>query len=118
MYTGMKLALAVAPLLLAARAIDVPMACKAMCSPIDDLDRRCDARDGPNEKAEETKCICADTTVVRTIFPLCLDCLRQNPAQRQGDDDDAEDIMGKPSIPSHWPCVALHGHSWKRQFLT
>ncbi|EQL00010.1 hypothetical protein OCS_04279 [Ophiocordyceps sinensis CO18] len=93
MYTVQKLALAIAPLVLAAQALDVPVACRAMCAPIDALERRCDAPDGANEQADETKCICADTAVVRTVFPLCLDCIRQNPAgaNRGDDDDDAED---------------------------
>lgn len=103
MYTVQKLALAIAPLVLAAQALDVPVACRAMCAPIDALERRCDAPDGANEQADETKCICADTAVVRTVFPLCLDCIRQNPAgaNRGDDDDDAEDARGKSFVRLH-----------------
>ncbi|KAM4060486.1 hypothetical protein HRG_001955 [Hirsutella rhossiliensis] len=113
MYTGQKIALAIAPFLLAAQALDVPNACRAMCAPIDDLERRCDARDGPNEQTDETNCICADTAVVRTIFPLCMDCIRQNPATNRGnnDDADAEDIRDAQTFLSRCGAVSTARYS-------
>ncbi|KJZ69963.1 hypothetical protein HIM_10655 [Hirsutella minnesotensis 3608] len=102
MYTGTKLILAAAPFFLTAQALDVPIPCRTICGPIDQLQSRCDT-DLPSdndidERRLENQCICSNRSFdVGRIMPLCASCMQQNasPPGRDDDDDnraDAEDI--------------------------
>ncbi|KAH7129411.1 hypothetical protein B0J13DRAFT_611186 [Dactylonectria estremocensis] len=108
MYAN-KIALAVAPLLLAvARADlqldndDVPNACKAICKPIVTLTQACEVDlsgsddTDRNENRLEAQCICTnDSFDVANIAALCADCMRQsyqnNDSNDDNDDDDDDD---------------------------
>jgi hypothetical protein len=104
------LALAVAPLLLVARADveldgdDVPRECQSICRPLVELSRRCDASDrfDNDDRAEDeyekhedhlrAQCFCSnDSFDVGMITAFCGDCIRQN-ERRDDDDDDDNDI--------------------------
>ncbi|KAL6923930.1 hypothetical protein ACHAPO_006636 [Fusarium lateritium] len=100
MYTS-TFALAIAPLLLLARADvsldrdDIPRACDAICNPIVDLTRACDTdlrgdRDRDEDRLE-AQCVCTnDSFNVARVAALCADCIHQN-APRDNDDDDDDD---------------------------
>ncbi|CEI40013.1 hypothetical protein FVEN_g2274 [Fusarium venenatum] len=100
MYTS-TIALAIAPLLLLARADvsldrdDIPRACDAICNPIVDLTRACDTdlrgdRDREEDRLE-AQCVCTnDSFNVASVAALCADCIHQN-APRDNDDDDDDD---------------------------
>ncbi|KAL6400287.1 CAP22 protein [Ilyonectria robusta] len=90
MYAN-KIALAIAPLLLLARADlqldndDVPTACRAICRPIVTLTNACEVDlsgsddTDRNENRLEAQCICTnDSFDVGHIAALCADCMRQN----------------------------------------
>ncbi|KAM0360353.1 hypothetical protein HYE67_006431 [Fusarium culmorum] len=100
MYTS-TIALAIAPLLLLARADvsldrdDIPRACDTICNPIVDLTRACDTdlrgdRDREEDRLE-AQCVCTnDSFNVARVAALCADCIHQN-APRDNDDDDDDD---------------------------
>ncbi|EKJ69809.1 hypothetical protein FPSE_10009 [Fusarium pseudograminearum CS3096] len=100
MYTS-TIALAIAPLLLLARADvsldrdDIPRACDAICNPIVDLTRACDTdlrgdRDREEDRLE-AQCVCTnDSFNVARVAALCAGCIHQN-APRDNDDDDDDD---------------------------
>ncbi|RGP79006.1 hypothetical protein FLONG3_2912 [Fusarium longipes] len=100
MYTS-TIALAIAPLLLLARADvsldrdDVPRVCDSICNPIVDLTRACDTdlrgdRDRDEDRLE-AQCVCTnDSFDVARVAALCADCIHQN-APRDDDDDDDDD---------------------------
>jgi hypothetical protein len=100
MYTS-TIALAIAPLLLLARADvsldrdDIPRACDTICNPIVDLTRACDTdlrgdRDREEDRLE-AQCVCTnDSFDVARVAGLCADCIHQN-APRDNDDDDDDD---------------------------
>jgi hypothetical protein len=100
MYTS-TIALAIAPLLLLARADvsldrdDIPRACDTICNPIVDLTRACDTdlrgdRDREEDRLE-AQCVCTnDSFNVARVASLCADCIHQN-APRDNDDDDDDD---------------------------
>ncbi|KJZ68914.1 hypothetical protein HIM_11700 [Hirsutella minnesotensis 3608] len=102
MYTGTKLILAATPFFLAAQALDMPIPCRAICGPIDQLQSRCDtdlpSDNDVDERRLENQCICSNRSFdVGRIMPLCASCMQQNasPPGRDDDDDnraDAEDI--------------------------
>ncbi|KAH6989534.1 hypothetical protein BKA56DRAFT_629325 [Ilyonectria sp. MPI-CAGE-AT-0026] len=100
MYAN-KIALAIAPLLLLARADlqldndDVPTACRAICRPIVTLTNACEVDlsgsddTDRNENRLEAQCICTnDSFDVGHIAALCADCMRQNFRERDNNDDD------------------------------
>ncbi|GKU02958.1 hypothetical protein FLAG1_06353 [Fusarium langsethiae] len=100
MYTS-TIALAIAPLLLLARADvsldrdDIPRACDTICNPIVDLTRACDTdlrgdRDREEDRLE-AQCVCTNNSFnVARVAALCADCIHQN-APRDNDDDDDDD---------------------------
>ncbi|KAI1057123.1 hypothetical protein LB507_002263 [Fusarium sp. FIESC RH6] len=97
MYTS-TIALALAPLLLLARADvnldrdDIPRECDTICNPIVDLKRACDTdlrgdRDRDEDRLE-AQCVCTnDSFNVARVAALCADCIHQN-VRRDDDDDD------------------------------
>ncbi|KAH7122948.1 hypothetical protein EDB81DRAFT_872576 [Dactylonectria macrodidyma] len=104
MYAN-KIALAVAPLLLAVAHADlqldnddVPNACKAICKPIVTLTQACEVDlsgsddTDRNENRLEAQCVCTnDSFDVANIAGLCADCMRQNNNDNNDDDDDDDD---------------------------
>ncbi|CAM1503595.1 Fc.00g011860.m01.CDS01 [Cosmosporella sp. VM-42] len=101
MYTT-PLALAIAPLVLLARADvsfdrdDVPNACNTICDPIVELSRQCDvdlrSDNDRDENLLEVQCVCTnDSFDVANIAALCADCIRQNQGNNNDDDDDDDD---------------------------
>lgn len=100
MYAN-KVALAIAPLFLLARADlqldndDVPTACRSICGPIVTLTNACEVDlsgsddTDRNENRLEAQCICTnDSFDVGHIAALCADCMRQNFRSQDNDDDD------------------------------
>jgi hypothetical protein len=110
-----RLAVAVAPLLLAVRADlsdfeidnDVPNQCRDVCRPVADLSSRCEVdlndRDvGPGQSEDrwedllEAQCVCTnDSFDVARISGLCASCIQQNMRNDDDDDDDDDDMEGK-----------------------
>ena len=106
MYTS-TIALALAPLLLLARADvsldrdDIPRECDTICNPIVDLTRACDTdlrgdRDRDEDRLE-AQCVCTnDSFNVARVAALCADCIHQNVRRDTDDDDnDNDDTEGK-----------------------
>jgi hypothetical protein len=101
MYTS-TIALALAPLLLLARADvsldrdDIPRECDTICNPIVDLTRACDTdlrgdRDRDEDRLE-AQCVCTnDSFNVARVAALCADCIHQNARRDDDDDDDDND---------------------------
>lgn len=101
MYTS-TIALAIAPLLLLARADvsldrdDIPRECDTICNPIVDLTRACDTdlrgdRDRDEDRLE-AQCVCTnDSFNVARVAALCADCIHQNAPRDRDDDDDDDD---------------------------
>lgn len=107
MPSFVRLALAVAPLFLVARADvtdfelddDISSQCRSICAPVAMLSDRCEvdlADNTPDEDRTEdlleAQCYCTHNGFdVAGITALCADCIRQFPRGDDDDDDDDDD---------------------------